>query len=381
MDIKQSQFKPDLDRLKVVRNSKSNDLEALSRIADLNPRKDFRYADLRGVDWEGSDKSRFDLSHSAEGDDFEMNSEKISKLMKPVVDEPKWQQRLDGAVRLLEEYGYDKDVSAFLEQRLVKDKAVSFTKGLAVEIQSRSPKQRDIEYTALWKRLRQNGDNYYTLEALFKRYSSRDDVFNFGKSVLLGEQTQFKVSCNYMLWTFSSAYQQETRASNVLYKLAESDELECSDRAFEFLGRYFFDEDRLYTFLISIIKRGVTISKAVRILELLVNAPFDIPVDDGELTQFCNEVVHSRYDGTANLNAIKLLLSRLNGKEHDFYEDIYWGLQNSLGHWRHTYSDLLEGGLVDKKRFASFVKQKLNKQKFLIEDKTHILKFVEDNSY
>jgi hypothetical protein len=57
-----SRFKPKFERLRRVREAKSATIVELCRIAGLNPRTDFRYADLRGVDWRGTDVSAFDLS-------------------------------------------------------------------------------------------------------------------------------------------------------------------------------------------------------------------------------------------------------------------------------------------------------------------------------
>lgn len=59
-----SGFKPDFSRIVTLRKASGATIAELVEAAGLNPRTDFRFADLRGVDWRNTDQSSFDLTGS-----------------------------------------------------------------------------------------------------------------------------------------------------------------------------------------------------------------------------------------------------------------------------------------------------------------------------
>ena len=59
-----SDFQPDFDRIRAIRNTEAATISELVTVAGLDQSKDFRFADLIGVDWRETDKALFDLTGS-----------------------------------------------------------------------------------------------------------------------------------------------------------------------------------------------------------------------------------------------------------------------------------------------------------------------------
>ena len=68
-------YRPPFEVMKELQASGATSVERLAEIAGLDPSVDFRGQDLRGLDWEGTEKSRYDLEGSIEGDDPEFTVE------------------------------------------------------------------------------------------------------------------------------------------------------------------------------------------------------------------------------------------------------------------------------------------------------------------
>lgn len=71
-------FKPDYALLHRIREATSGTVAHLAHVAGLDPARDFRYVDLRGLDWRGTDRSQFDVTGSTLDDEPGLSKEEKS---------------------------------------------------------------------------------------------------------------------------------------------------------------------------------------------------------------------------------------------------------------------------------------------------------------
>lgn len=64
------EFRPDYEAIRRIRNSEDATISALSEIAGLDPKSDFQFSDLRGVDWRDTNRGDYDTTGSLLDDSF-----------------------------------------------------------------------------------------------------------------------------------------------------------------------------------------------------------------------------------------------------------------------------------------------------------------------
>ena len=102
-----SPFRLPLDRLRRIRESGAKTIAELVEIAELDPKRDFRHVDLRGVDWQGTARSQFDLTGA--------QTSPLPTNYIVLLSEDEIKSRLESRKSLYEVFGYTTELKTIIE--------------------------------------------------------------------------------------------------------------------------------------------------------------------------------------------------------------------------------------------------------------------------
>ena len=123
----------DFARLRAVREATSTNLGKLAQIAGLDPAKDFRFADLHGADWTGTDRDAFDLEGAVTGPaETHMLAEmERGALLDMARSGRQWKDRRDAALALLDAHPEDETLKEQLAILMLTDRSTQFVTALS----------------------------------------------------------------------------------------------------------------------------------------------------------------------------------------------------------------------------------------------------------